>query len=550
MNWYHNLTIKTKLIGLVFLLLTLLYLSTGFAIVTMTSIGRELADVVDVDIPLTEKLTNISVHQLEQAVIFEKSLHFQNAEDIQRAKQQFDELAAKSQSEIHDAQALIERSLLQASGEALQEFQSVDIVLKEIDETFQSYVRQAHEVYGLEQQDESLSSDGLVQATEAEQKSLDRMLTELTTEVGRFTEKSAVHARDREQQAVRTLWIICITSTIIGLPIGWLISSNIVSAIRRAIAIASGDLRTEITVTSKDEIGELLKAMDGMRRKLLDMLTSISSTTDELSSASEELSVITEQTGKVINQQQLETEQVASAMNEMTATVQDVAGNIHATAGAAAEANQQSLSGQSVVGKAVAQINELAQQIEQSAKTITEVETHTTEIGSIVEVIKAIAEQTNLLALNAAIEAARAGEQGRGFAVVADEVRALAARTQESTKQINDMIGKLQDGSREAVMVMEQSRQQAKSAVDFAQDSTGYLSTIVASITRITDMSTQIASAAEQQAQVLEGLNQNIDKINLMANETSSSTDQTTVASQDLARMASNLRDLVVQFST
>ncbi len=546
MSWYNNLSIKIKLIGLVCILLSLLFLNSGYAIVTMTGIGKNLSQVVEADIPLTEKLTAITIHQLEQAVVFEKSLHFSDASERQSSQAEFKQFSTRIDNELREAKALVESALSHATGKNLEEFKRVESDLKEISGIYQSYLRHVDEIYS----QDAGSSFLLLQATEAEQKNLDRRLSDLALEISNFTEKSAQEARDQESQTVSTLWIIGFISTIFGLTLGWLISSTIVNAIRQSIVVASGDLKQEIQVTSKDEIGELLQAMNGMRGKLLDMLSAISSTTDELSSASEELSVITEQTGKIIQQQQRETEQVASAMNEMTATVQDVAGNIHATAGAASEANQHSVTGQEVVGKAVDQINELALQIERSAKTFEQVENHSTEINTIVDVINGIAEQTNLLALNAAIEAARAGEQGRGFAVVADEVRALAARTQESTEQINEMIGKLQEGSREAVKVMEQSRHQAKSAVDYAQSSTSLLATIVDSVARITDMSTQIASAAEQQAQVLEGLNRNIDQINDMANETSTSTAHTTSASQDLARMASNLQALVSQFST
>lgn len=236
-------------------------------------------------------------------------------------------------------------------------------------------------------------------------------------------------------------------------------------------------------------------------------------------------------------------------MNEMTATVQEVASNINNTAMAASEANQHTGNGNRVVKQAVEQINKLADKIEHASQTIHDLEQHSIDISSVMDVITSIAEQTNLLALNAAIEAARAGEQGRGFAVVADEVRTLAGRTQESTKDINQMIEKLQNGSRQAVLVMEQSREQAQAAVEHASESGNAFTTIADAVKRINDMSTQIASAAEEQGAVSEEINQNIVQINNIASQTASGAEETSVASKDLARMASELQGLVAQFS-
>ena len=349
-----------------------------------------------------------------------------------------------------------------------------------------------------------------------------------------------------------------IVGTLIGLGLGVFIAlfiSRMITVplkevVARAKAVAKGDLTgPALKVKGNDELAELAIATNEMNSSLREMVQQISGSTSQLGAASEELSAITEQTSHSIYEQQSQTEQVAAAMNEMSATVQEVSKNISGTAHAAEQASVETAEGRKRVEEAVQAIQKLAGQIESATEVIHQLEQDSENINTVLDVIKGVAEQTNLLALNAAIEAARAGEQGRGFAVVADEVRTLAGRTQESTEEINQVIEKLQNGSRRAVEVMNRSSDEAQSVVRQASLAGESLSAISAGVERINDMSTQIASAAEQQNATAEEINRNIASISTMSAETSTGAQQTASASGDLARLGTELQQLVSRFS-
>ncbi|WP_126456527.1 methyl-accepting chemotaxis protein [Sulfuriflexus mobilis] len=312
--------------------------------------------------------------------------------------------------------------------------------------------------------------------------------------------------------------------------------------------IAAGNLTDDIEVTSNDEIGQLQYAMHQTTVQLRDIIQLINIISGRLGTSSNEMVSITQTTQSSIQEQQSGIAQVATAMNEMSATVIEVARNAHSAAEAAHNADNEANNGQTVVNATISSIQQLVNEVENASDVINEVRSDSDAIGTILDVIRGIAEQTNLLALNAAIEAARAGEQGRGFAVVADEVRTLASRTQESTNEIQGMIEKLQSGIRNAVTTMEQSRERAGQTVEQASKADQSLQTITSSVSTINDMNTQIASAAEQQTGVAEEINRNVVEINHISESNAEGANQILAASENLNRLTDELNSVVHRF--
>lgn len=313
-------------------------------------------------------------------------------------------------------------------------------------------------------------------------------------------------------------------------------------------AISRGDLSVEVRCHTNNEISEMLAGMQNMRDYLRGIIGAIHEATGELNQVTVEAGEIAERSVAGATEQKHDTESVATAMTEMASTVHSVAENAQRAAEAARNADGQAQQGQTVVTATVNAIRSLADEVRSGAEAIERVRQESDAIGQILDVIRGIAEQTNLLALNAAIEAARAGEQGRGFAVVADEVRTLASRTQTSTTEIQSMIERLQQGTHQAVGVMDNSRQRAEESETQVQAAGDALDAITQAVSHISEMNSQIASAAAEQGRVAEEINRNVINISEVAEQTVVGAGQTTAANERITGLAGKLQQLVGNF--
>ncbi len=350
-------------------------------------------------------------------------------------------------------------------------------------------------------------------------------------------------------QGVVVAMILAFIATII---LAMLLTRSIVQPLAEAVGvaevIAGGDLTRTFQVVGNDEPARLLRALQAMQRSLRETIQGISDSSNQLASAAEELNVVTEDSTRGLHQQNHEIEQAATAVNEMTAAVDEVARNAVATSEASRESDETAQHGRQQVIRTVDSIGLLADDVTQTATEVERLAGQVRDISKVLDVIRSIAEQTNLLALNAAIEAARAGDAGRGFAVVADEVRALAHRTQQSTQEIEQMIGDVHQGTDKAVHAMQLSNERARTTLELARAAGEALDGIASAISQISERNLVIASASEEQAQVAREVDRNLVNIRDLSLQSSAGANQTSAASQELARLAIDLNNLVARF--
>ena len=361
------------------------------------------------------------------------------------------------------------------------------------------------------------------------------------------------HAGDQYSTSFNLVITLLVIAGGLTLLFAWLLTNSITKPIANALSaaeeIAEGNLTRPITVDGEDEAGRLLLAMSKMQEKLRDTLQRISGSATQLASAAEELNSVTDESARGLTQQNNEIEQAATAVNEMTSAVEEVARNAVSTSEASKNATTSAGDGRDLVQETVSAIERMSADVQSTATLIGDLANESRDIGKVLDVIRGLADQTNLLALNAAIEAARAGEAGRGFAVVADEVRALAHRTQQSTSEIERMIGSIQSGTEHAVNSMRNSTERAESTLSIARGAGLSLDTINSAIVEINERNLVIASAAEEQAQVAREVDRNLVNIRDLSVQSATGANQTSAASNELSRLALDLNNMVGRFS-
>ncbi|MGH1373693.1 MAG: methyl-accepting chemotaxis protein [Cellvibrionaceae bacterium] len=388
-------------------------------------------------------------------------------------------------------------------------------------------------------------------------KGIDRAPSKLLTQAAEDFSKErsdfakVVQAHSAQVSTWSTVAVFSVTLLVIGFL--WLVLKNtflnpLTVVMGKITKLSEGDFTTKIDSSGSDELGQLSRNLSQMQSEIVEVLTRVKSTSGDLQNASHSInqtaSNITQHTGAT----EQYTDQVSNAISEMSDTVQNVAANAAGAADAAQEADKNAQEGLKVMDETIGSINALSDEVDRVATAMNQLEQDTASVGAVLDVIKGIAEQTNLLALNAAIEAARAGEQGRGFAVVADEVRALAQRTQESTEEIQQIIETVQNGAAQAVKAMTSSQEQTRNTVSLATNAGGSIQEITGSVSSIRDMNTQIATAAEQQSFAADEIRKNVESMAGLAKDAHSSAQESTAVANQLDDASNDLSHLIERF--
>ena len=511
-----------------------------FALNQMSKIRAATEDITLSSVPSIRALDEFTQLTLRLRVLSYRLLTNREPDVQQKTLESFD---VRNQ-QIRTAQAVYEK-LIDSSEEraAYDEYVRLLAQYHQIEERMKSLSR-ANQVEELR----TLLNTELLNNSDQVNAVLNRLL-DINNKMALATNQQAA---DQYDLAFELVVILLILATALTMLFAWLLTRSITQPIAQALdaaeEIAEGNLTRPIKVEGNDEAGRLLLAMAKMQDKLKDTLQRISGSATQLASAAEELNAVTDESARGLTQQNNEIEQAATAVNEMTSAVEEVARNAVSTSEASKNATTSAGDGRDLVQETVSAIERMSSDVQATATLIGNLAEESRDIGKVLDVIRGLADQTNLLALNAAIEAARAGEAGRGFAVVADEVRALAHRTQQSTSEIERMIGSIQAGTEHAVDSMRNSTERAESTLNIAKGAGMSLDTINTAIVEINERNLVIASAAEEQAQVAREVDRNLVNIRDLSVQSATGASQTSAASSELSRLAVDLNGMVGRF--
>ncbi|MBK5512228.1 methyl-accepting chemotaxis protein [Pseudomonas sp. TH15] len=536
----RNLNIAPRAF-LSFAFIALLVILLGvFAANRMTTIRQASVDMQTNQLPSVGYLGVVTENVLRLRILSFRILVNRDPAGLQEAQTRIGVLVDK----VRSAQASY--AALPAGGEELAQYRAFAA-------TLDSYLQAQNQMMELSRQDKvdemrTLINTRIKDGTDQMGEQLNKLIAINAADAKSASQEAGEHY----DSAITGIIIVSVVAALATVLLALLLTRSIVTPLNRAVAaaqtIAGGNLTKTIEIDGKDEPSRLLGALSVMQANLRKTIEQIAGSATQLGAAAEELSAVTEEASRGLQQQNNEIEQAATAVNEMTAAVEEVARNAVSTSEASNQSTQAAREGRNRVVETVDAIQTMTHDVQNTSVMIEGLAAQGRDIGKVLDVIRAIAEQTNLLALNAAIEAARAGEAGRGFAVVADEVRALAHRTAQSTQEIEKMVAGIQNGTGEAVSSMQQSNQRTHSTLELARAAGVALEQITQSIHMINERNLVIASASEEQAQVSREVDRNLVNIRDLAIQSAAGANQTSTATHELSRLAVDLNAMVARF--
>ncbi|ELS40898.1 Methyl-accepting chemotaxis protein [Pseudomonas syringae pv. atrofaciens] len=520
---------------------TLMLILGVFALSQMSKIRSATEVLADSNVPSIKSLDRFAEVSIRLRVLSYRLLVNRDPETQQKTI----ELMAMRNKQITDAQAVYEK-LISGPDERNLYSQYVQLLsqYRQLEDRLKTLTRSNNidELQGLLNNEMVNNSDQMNVV-------LRKLVDINTAQLNAVKEQASVEYDSAFNMVIGLL----IAATLLTIVFAWMLIKSITTPIATALlaaeTIAQGNLTKPISIDGSDEAGRLLLAMKTMQDKLRDTLQGISGSATQLASAAEELNAVTDESARGLVQQNDEIEQAATAVNQMTSAVEEVARNATSTSQASRSAATSAGDGRDLVQETVSAIERMSGDVQGTAELIISLANESRDIGKVLDVIRGLADQTNLLALNAAIEAARAGEAGRGFAVVADEVRALAHRTQQSTSEIERMISSIQTGTEQAVSSMRNSTERAESTLNIAKGAGQALNTINSAVEEINERNMVIASAAEEQAQVAREVDRNLVNIRDLSAQSTNGANQTSAASTELSRLAIDLNGMVARFA-
>lgn len=551
-----NLSVRTKILSLVLLFTIAILITAINSALTSKTVAQDLQSVSSQTLTLVKDLEKTRQLLLKQTVEFERG-YFQvsiaktiGGYGVERIKESSDNFQAYS-AELKSSLESVKSSLAALPANALLD--SLNSQIEVLESQQADFLNASTETYEWWLQLKTMQANKARRSADNTLTSINTSMESIISTIDEYNIQIATHQSTKLEQGLYTNIGVAAVLILIGLGLSLMIINGIVhplkKAVKRAEEMASGTLvRNEHPSDRKDEIGTLENAFDQLVDKLRDIMQDVSTSSLALTDAANDLNRITDESTQMVGTQRTETAHISNAIHEIQSTAVHVSESTTEASQAAHNAESAADNSMRIVHSTITTIEALAQEISQSSNTITDLKQNTDEINNILNVILGIAEQTNLLALNAAIEAARAGEQGRGFAVVADEVRHLAQNTQNATQQIEAMIQQLQTGTTQAVEAMKHSHERSTNAVSQVREEGATLSDISQAISQIRTMNDAISATAEQQATVTTEVRRNVDTITEIAERTNNSINAISDRSDQLASLASQLTSKIAYF--